>query len=195
MTVYSYGSTEQRDLQPVSKVTAVAVPLWSCDCNLGSWQPIYTYDRLPRALKSHELQSSLPSPQKINGEADREGHNCYHLLRIFLLVSGGWLITPCAKTQAGFSAMEDFQSQSGEDSEAFWLWAWKFKWLWAACAPSLTLLHNLAYPPWLMLERGCLAQWPGHLFNSRTAWIAVSEAVTLYNCIAWRQQSQTQLSL
>lgn len=53
----------QRDLQTLAKRRAIAAPLQSHNCSLGSWQPVCTNDRLPNTLQSYDchVQYFLPA--------------------------------------------------------------------------------------------------------------------------------------
>lgn len=50
-------------------------PLWSCDHELGAWQPVCTCNQLPSAPQSCDHHFSLLCwlPQKVSGEAGKKG--------------------------------------------------------------------------------------------------------------------------
>lgn len=45
VTVRTYDSAGKNDLQPVLTLTTAKASLWSWDHNLGTWQPVWLYDR------------------------------------------------------------------------------------------------------------------------------------------------------
>lgn len=52
----------------LTQIMAVAVSPWPCDCDLGIWQPIYTYSWLPSSLRSCDCHLKTSLSQKINGQ-------------------------------------------------------------------------------------------------------------------------------
>lgn len=61
LTIWNHDGTEQRNLGPMLKVTAIAVPPQSHYHSLGAWQSVCTYHWLSSTLRSCDchLQSSL----------------------------------------------------------------------------------------------------------------------------------------
>lgn len=55
-------TAEESDLEPVLRVMPIALPLQSCDCDLGTWKPARIYCIIIAAFVSHVITiSELPS--------------------------------------------------------------------------------------------------------------------------------------